>query len=69
MTTGPDRTPQILLRVGCTMEEAEKEIIRRTLEYTADNKTKAAKILDISLKTLHNKLNEYGLRKNGARLG
>ena len=69
VTTGPDRTPSITLRVGCTMEDAEKEIIRRTLEFTGDNKTRAAKILDISLKTLHNKLNEYGLRKNSGGAG
>ena len=55
-------TPQIVLRVGITMDEAEKEIIKKTLEFTQDNKTKTAKILDISLKTLHNKLNEYRLR-------
>jgi len=61
----PDHTPTITLRVGCTMEQAEKEIIRRTLEFTGDNKTRAAKLLEISLKTLHNKLNEYGLRKGG----
>ncbi len=67
LTTSPDRAPQITLRVGCTMEEAEKEIIRRTLESTGGNKTRAAKILDISLKTLHNKLNEYGLRNNPPR--
>ena len=63
VAAGPDHAPSITLRVGCTMEEAEKEIIRRTLEFTADNKTRAAKLLEISLKTLHNKLNEYGLRK------
>ena len=57
------RGPEIVLHVGCTIEEAEKEIIRKTLEACGDNKTKAAKILDISLKTLHNKLNEYGLRE------
>ena len=62
LVAGPDHSPQITLRVGITMEEAEKEIIKRTLEYTGDNKTKAAKLLDISLKTLHNKLNEYRLR-------
>jgi len=32
----------------------------RTLEHTKNNKTKAAEILGISLKTLHNKLKEYG---------
>jgi len=31
-----------------------------TLEHTRDNKTRAAEILGISLKTLHNKLKEYG---------
>ena len=34
--------------------------IMRTLEHTKNNKTKAAEILGISLKTLHNKLKEYG---------
>jgi DNA-binding NtrC family response regulator len=58
-----NRGPEIVLHVGCTIEQAEKEIIRKTLEAAGDNKTKAAKILDISLKTLHNKLNEYGLRE------
>ncbi|MCJ8277661.1 MAG: hypothetical protein HRT44_08450, partial [Bdellovibrionales bacterium] len=30
-----------------------------TLEYTGDNRTQAAKILGISIRTLRNKLNEY----------
>ena len=67
VTAGPDHSPQVILKVGMTMEEAEKELIRRTLEFTGDNKTRAARILDISLKTLHNKLNEYGLRKGQSR--
>ena len=33
-----------------------------TLEHTRDNKTRAAEILGISLKTLHNKLNKLRLR-------
>jgi DNA-binding NtrC family response regulator len=32
----------------------------KTLEATSNNKTRAAEILGISLKTLHNKLKEYG---------
>jgi DNA-binding NtrC family response regulator len=32
----------------------------KTLESTNNNKTRAAEILGISLKTLHNKLKEYG---------
>ena len=42
------------------MEEAEKQLIIKTLEATNNNKTRAAEILGISLKTLHNKLKEYG---------
>jgi DNA-binding NtrC family response regulator len=50
----------IRLRIGTTVEEAEKGLILRTLEHTRNNKTRAAEILGISLKTLHNKLKEYG---------
>jgi len=48
------------LGVGTTVREAEKLLILKTLESTSNNKTRAAEILGISLKTLHNKLKEYG---------
>ncbi len=48
------------LGVGTTVREAEKLLILKTLESTNNNKTRAAEILGISLKTLHNKLKEYG---------
>jgi transcriptional regulator with PAS, ATPase and Fis domain len=51
------------LEPGITVEEAERRLIVLTLEHTRDNKTRAAEILGISLKTLHNKLNRLGLRK------
>jgi DNA-binding NtrC family response regulator len=47
------------IRVGTTVDEAERQLILRTLESTGQNKTRAAEILAISLKTLHNKLKEY----------
>jgi len=50
----------IRLEVGTTVEEAEKMLILRTLAATNNNKTRAAEVLGISLKTLHNKLKEYG---------
>jgi len=50
----------IHLGVGTTVDEAERLLILKTLEATHNNKTKAAEILGISLKTLHNKLKEYG---------
>ncbi len=49
--------------IGTTVEEAEKGLILRTLEHTKNNKTRAAEILGISLKTLHNKLKEYGSKE------
>ena len=50
----------IHLGVGTTVDEAERLLILKTLESTHNNKTRAAEILGISLKTLHNKLKEYG---------
>ena len=49
----------VRLGVGTTVEEAERLLILKTLEATNNNKTRAAEILGISLKTLHNKLKEY----------
>jgi DNA-binding NtrC family response regulator len=49
----------IPLHVGTTVGEAERLLILRTLESTGQNKTRAAEILGVSLKTLHNKLKEY----------
>jgi DNA-binding NtrC family response regulator len=56
----------IHLGVGTTVEEAEKQLILRTLASTSNNKTRAAEILGISLKTLHNKLKEYGSNGSAA---
>jgi DNA-binding NtrC family response regulator len=47
------------VRVGTTIEEAERILIVQTLEATGQNKTRAAEILGLSLKTLYNKLKEY----------
>jgi DNA-binding NtrC family response regulator len=44
---------------GTTVEAAERELILQTLVATNQNKTRAAELLEISLKTLHNKLKEY----------
>ncbi len=49
----------ICVQVGATVDEAERLLILRTLEATGQNKTRAAEILGVSLKTLHNKLKEY----------
>jgi hypothetical protein len=39
--------------------EMERNLILRTLEQVNGNRTHAAKILDISIRTLRNKLREY----------
>jgi two-component system, NtrC family, response regulator AtoC len=47
------------LEVGVSLSEAEKQLIFKTLTKTNGNRTKAAEILGISIRTLRNKLNEY----------
>ena len=51
----------VSLPLPMKMEEAERMIILATLRLTDNNKTRAAELLDVSLKTLHNKLHAYGL--------
>jgi DNA-binding NtrC family response regulator len=60
---GEESDSTIRFQIGTTVEGAEKVLILRTLEHTRNNKTRAAEILGISLKTLHNKLKEYGSGK------
>jgi DNA-binding NtrC family response regulator len=60
MSAAPDDHESVRFSIGTTVEDAEKGLILRTLEHTRNNKTRAAEILGISLKTLHNKLKEYG---------
>jgi transcriptional regulator with PAS, ATPase and Fis domain len=50
----------VRLPVGTTVAQGEKALIQLTLQHTKNNKTRAADILGISLKTLFNKLKEYG---------
>jgi DNA-binding NtrC family response regulator len=59
MTAQTPDSGMISVQVGATVDEAERMLILRTLEATGQNKTRAAEILGVSLKTLHNKLKEY----------
>lgn len=45
--------------VGRTVADVERELILDTLDHCLGNRTHAAKILGISIRTLRNKLNEY----------
>lgn len=42
-----------------SLREAEKLLIKKALVYTAENRTQAARILGVSIRTLRNKINEY----------
>jgi two-component system response regulator FlrC len=46
--------------VGRTLAEVERALILDTLDHCLGNRTQAAKVLGISIRTLRNKLNEYG---------
>ena len=45
--------------VGRTVADVERDLILDTLDHCLGNRTHAAKILGISIRTLRNKLNEY----------
>lgn len=47
---------------GLTIAEAEKQLILKTLESCGDNRTRAAELLNISVRTLRNKLHEYRIQ-------
>jgi DNA-binding NtrC family response regulator len=61
------KTPEVGPSAGVTMREMERQLICRTLEDTNGNRTRAAKCLGISLRTLRNKLNEFGLQDKQAK--
>ena len=55
-------TPPLEAESGNSLAEVEKHHILAALEKTRQNRTHAAKVLGISIRTLRNKLNEYGVK-------
>jgi two-component system response regulator FlrC len=47
------------IKAGISMRDTEKQLILKTLKATMNNRTQAAKLLGISIRTLRNKLREY----------
>ena len=47
------------VRLGTSLDEVERELIVRTIEFANGNKSRAAEMLGISLKTLYNRLERY----------
>ena len=61
----PAGPPGISVPIGLPLDDVERLVILRTLQACGDNKTRAASMLGISAKTLHVKLNRYGVREEG----
>src|SRR5204863_140645 len=57
--SAPAAANGISIAPGMTVDEAEQKLIMATLDSAGGNKTRAAEMLGISLKTLHNKLNRF----------
>jgi len=58
---GESGTDSVRLPLGASLAEVEKEVIRSTLAREGGNKSRTAEILGIGRKTLHRKIEEYGL--------
>jgi len=64
----PESAPAVnALEAGHTLREAEKQLLERTLEATGGNRTRAAAMLGVSLRTVRNKIREYGLPPRGGQ--
>ena len=50
----------ILIEIGTSLEEVEREMLIQTLRATKGNKRKAAKLLGINVRTIHRKVEEIG---------
>ena len=62
-----DDDPRLTLEVGeTTADEAEKELILKTLEVVGGNKAEAARRLELDVKTIRNKLKRYEKESDGA---
>jgi DNA-binding NtrC family response regulator len=65
-TPRPAPPAGLTLAAGTTVEEVERQLIQLTLDHTGGNKTRAAEMLGMSLKTLHNKLNRMKAEASGS---
>ncbi|NOZ08219.1 MAG: sigma-54-dependent Fis family transcriptional regulator [FCB group bacterium] len=59
----PDTSGGLFNNEAMSLAEMEKKMIQSTLDMTDDNRTKAAKILGISVRTLRNKLHQYQMEE------
>jgi DNA-binding NtrC family response regulator len=64
--SGASGIESVSVPVGITLADAERIIIEQTLAANKGNKSKSADVLGIGRKTLHRKLQEYGMEQDGA---
>jgi two-component system, NtrC family, response regulator AtoC len=57
----PRKAPVVRIAVGDSLADVERRMISKTLEFARGNKKKTAELLKLSLKTIYNKIKEYGL--------
>ena len=55
------KAPVVRVAVGESLADVERRLIQKTLEFARGNKRKTAELLKLSLKTIYNKIKEYGL--------
>jgi DNA-binding NtrC family response regulator len=55
------KVPVVRITVGDSLADVERRLIQKTLEFARGNKRKTAELLKLSLKTIYNKIKEYGL--------
>jgi two-component system response regulator AtoC len=55
------KAPVVRIAVGDSLADVERRLIQKTLEFARGNKKKTAELLKLSLKTIYNKIKEYGL--------
>jgi DNA-binding NtrC family response regulator len=49
------------VKSGVTLQSMERQLLEKTLEATGGNRTRAAQLMGVSLRTVRNKIREYGL--------
>jgi DNA-binding NtrC family response regulator len=59
ISKSPSKSPQT--KLGQTLEAVERKLLESTLRETGGNRTRAAEMMGVSLRTIRNKIREYGL--------
>jgi DNA-binding NtrC family response regulator len=65
LETSLDAARPAAIEAGISLRDAERELLERTLEATGGNRTRAAELMGVSLRTVRNKIRNYGLPARG----